>query len=198
MPLPTIANCYRCSVHQTLGTVDIWNVFHVHSEGTDTPADIGEIVANGWAGTDSFRAMQTDDVNYIEVNVLLLDGVSATVNTAWGTTGAAATGDGGSTGETSVSAMIFTAQTGLGGRSHRGRYFIAGVGHSYIDAEGTRWNNGSPTSVPGKCGNAFIGLVNAALDDGYVAVASYELADDFLVTNMLARPYMGTQRRRAS
>src|SRR4029453_1525089 len=64
MPLPTIANCWRVSVNQELGSIPFCNVIHIGQASSKAADDIAEAVGNAWVDTGSIRSMQTKKVNY--------------------------------------------------------------------------------------------------------------------------------------
>jgi hypothetical protein len=195
MPLPTISNVWRVTINQQLGAINFCNVIHVIDNGSSDPEDVGDWIVDAWCATGSFRDIQTNKVNYLGIDVLSLDApFGLTVNLTW--TNANTTGLQNETPAPSNTAFINTLRTALGGRAHRGRMYIAGLSTESLTTESTRWDLAD--SVLNTAGETFrTGIVTISSANLGLCVASYELETAELVTSVVPRAYIGTQRRRA-
>jgi hypothetical protein len=143
----------------------------------------------------AFRGIQSGDVNYRDVTVQPLDGVSAGTVVPW-PTGVDNTGGGAGAGAPPNVACIFTLRTGLAGPSGRGRIYLPGVRVALMVDENTRWSLSDAGFAA--AGQEFSDAVNAELDSGFLVVASYEHSTAAAVNSVQLRGYIGTQRRRAA
>lgn len=195
MPLPVITNTFRVGVVQQVTGVaeNLVNVIHVHTGGGLSETDVAEAVEAAWG--DNISAIQSSNLNYIETDVLELNGTSGTLQHTW--TGATTTGTHGANEMEGLQVCaIWTLRTGLAGRSHRGRMFISGLQRSQVDQNtGHQLDGGSRTAMQ-TAADGFVADLAATSTD--LVVASYALASESLVTSILVRPYLGTQRRRVN
>jgi hypothetical protein len=194
MPLPIIPDVYRIAVNQSHGGLDVVNVIHVHSTGSDSQNSICHIVQEAWEEPDSFQDFQTTDTVYQSCSILKLDGSAATVEIPW-ESGLDGNGADAGTAVPNNVACVYTLRTLFGGRSRRGRMYIGGIPNTYIDSTETAWVTGNADFDA--AADVFTDYVNGHLDDGSFIVASYVHADWKLVTSTVRRSYIGSQRRRA-
>ena len=195
MPLPTITDCYRCSILGQIGDDVADNVIHVTNPGgAGALADVASDVGAAWVlmiqTTNQFSAQYQAN----QLDVLPLDGVSATVSfvpASWPVAGETANQP-----VPSNVARIITLQTGIGGRSNRGRIFLAGEDNGDMLATSTAWEPTKTVDMFGAA-EAFFSALNPGPGGSQLVVASYKLASARPVTSVVARPYLGTQRRRA-
>jgi hypothetical protein len=195
MPLPVIANVTRCSMIGHMGTQEIVNVFHMRNPPATSPGAMAPLIGANWKTFQHTAGLFSSDLSWDSIALQPLDGVTPVFNnipTGWPFVGAA-TAD---PAVPSSVAMIMTERTGVSGRSHRGRLYLAGVGQSNVDTTSTQWN---PAVVTGyqSAASAFAAAFNGSDAAGDVlAVASYAHASSTDVTSVLIRGYFGTQRRR--
>ena len=117
MPLPVISGVRRCSIIGSMGAQEIVNVVHVVGGSSD--ADASDDVGAAWTAMMAEHGVISSDYTAHSINVLLLDGSSATssfIPAGWSLAGSNV----GASVPAQV-AMIFTLRTALGGRSRRGR-----------------------------------------------------------------------------
>jgi len=195
MPLPVITDCFRCTINGTIGTDVADNVIHLlNPGGAGAQADCASDLGAAWITLIQSFDVVVDTYQFNSISVLPLDGTSATVEYV------PATWPQGGTGSAppvpSLVARIITWNTGVGGRSNRGRSYIAGEHSADIIAPATLWTPESTDNWTTAAG-AFIAALNPGPGGSTLAVASYKLASARPVTSAIARQYFGTQRRRA-
>ena len=106
---------------------------------------------------------------------------------------------GGRTSEQPVAAqvsLVWRLETGLGGRSHRGRVFWPFVSENYTPSGKAQWDAGHSPALGTIAADAFnFTFVNSG---AVWAVNSRKLQAMTVITNVTARTqYLGSQRRRA-
>lgn len=186
-PLPVIADIFRTAIEWSNpnGLGHAANVMHISGPGK-TPTQLmtsleARVAAGMWSWVDSASTID-------QVVITPLDGTSATVtfNTSGGAkwTG----GSGAATGVPQASGII-KLQTGIRGRSNRGRLFLPWVAENEqsngilqdVTAVNTAWGN----------------FANGLVTDGFaLGVASYLHSNWHQATNVSAENHLGTQRRR--
>lgn len=191
-PLPIIANTFRVSLDWTNGAGQIAeNVIHIrtHAAGPDASAIFellqDTVTSNMWASVGSGGAIQ-------QVDIIPLDGVTATESFA---TGGAGIWAGGGVGEVlpAVAAMVKLG-TGLRGRSHRGRVFVPFTSEAGVTAG--ILNAGTAALMQTDWTAFLLALSADATTPSDLVVASYKLSSAAAVTGLLVESALGTQRRR--
>lgn len=196
MPLPVIADVYRCTINQTIGLEAIANVIHVEATGTFTLADLADDIQDAWEATNSFIGVQSSAVDYVDVVVQPLDGTTSNVQRPW-QSGLTKHGTAASTPATSQSALVYTLQTGLSGRSRRGRLYLCGPDRGTANVEATRWD--LTQNHAADAGNNFAAALAGGSVGATLHVASYVPPGSAVpVINLRANDYIGTQRRRSA
>ena len=137
----------------------------------------------------------TSDYTAHSVEVLLLDGSSSTTSfipSGWSLAGS-------NVGDSVPAqvAMIFTLRTALGGRSHRGRIYVAGLPAGAVETDSTQWKASGMSDFQDMA-DAFTTALGPGPNGCELVVASYTLASAASVTSSVARRYFGTQRRRVN
>ena len=193
MPLPVISGVRRCSIIGRMGPQQIVNVIHVAGGSTD--GDVADDVGAAWTAVLGTHGVISSDYEAVSIDVLALDGTSAT--TSWVPTGwTLAGGNVGASVPASV-ALIGTLRTALGGRSRRGRIYIAGIPASAIDSTATQWNSSAMSDFQ-DITDALLTNLGPGPNGSELVVASYALASAASVVSTVARQYLGTQRRRVN
>jgi len=190
MPLPVIANVYRCAFEWVNDNQTSWratNVIHVSKSGS-TPAAVytaldTNVTANMWrqTGTDSH-------IRYVVITPL--DGSSVSLSTATGNTakwsGALTPGD-----MISQGCEIVKFKTAKRGRNYRGRVYLPWIGESTVA------NNvitaGNVTLSQTAWGAFFTAMVAAGFQP---VVASYALSTAEAITALEVETNIATQRKR--
>jgi len=195
MPLPVIADVYRCAVEQHIGDQLVVNVIHVQTTADVSSLQVAEDVAGAWGITNGFSLSQSEQLVYDNVHVTKLDGVSLSADHDFADadhqTGAQVAAP-----VPSNVALVLSLQTGARGRSHRGRIYLAGEVETEVESPAARWDPGLAASVDTQWGN-FVTALAAGLGLEFPVVASYKLAEAFPITRVVARTAFGTQRLRA-
>ena len=196
MPLPIITDVCRVTVNQSMGGRFMCNVLHVWKAGaTNLAQDAAADVGAAWIAAGSIKSKQSGDLSLDSITALPLDGSAAGVTVIPG--GWPTTGSQGTAAEACQVARIVTLKTGFGGRSRRGRMYIAGITISEVETDSTQWTVASTAAFQTAMLN-FAGALDPGPQGTNLVVASYTNADFELVTSVEARRYFGTQRRRAN
>lgn len=191
MPLPVIANVYRCTLKwgNLLSGVKPENVLHVVSPG-DTAANVGADLIDAIVANPATYSMMPGASVLDQCDVLELDGTSGTVTVVGNAASVITAGTGNDVPESSIR---ITLQTGLAGPARRGRQFIGPLTEDNIANGMYVPTIGTVTAA----WNALLVTLTASRPvGGGLAVASYVHGDYAAVTNCLARVNLGTQRRR--
>jgi hypothetical protein len=140
--------------------------------------------------------IQTTDTTLLDVTVLPLDGSSASGSSDFS---AADNQTGVLSGPTLPpnACGVLTLRTDTRGRSHRGRIYLGGIAQSSLNSNQQTFTTTFVSAAETYAYNFRANLAgeSAALD---LCVASYMLASSSLVTSIVARNYVGTQRRRTT
>lgn len=190
MPLPTIADVYRCTVlWDPVAGLSPRNIFHIRTASGDVTA-IGAAINdafdtlsdNMWRGLGSgFEATSLD--------ILPLDGSTATVSV-----GLDPSWVGGAGGELSpASAVVVSLHSEQRGSRGRGRLFVGPVGETSM--ENGQVLAATQTEMAEMWG-AFIAALPEASPSLELVIASYAHADAHAVTSVRIDTLLGTQRRR--
>jgi hypothetical protein len=193
---PSLANTWKVTVAQVIGTVHFENVVHVTAPGASDPEDVATDVGHAWTHADSFYDIQSGDCAYDSLSVQLYDGVSAPIlfdNTHFSHT----QGHEGSGASSIQVSGVVTLRSVFAGRSARGRLYIGGIASSKLGSPPTRWNPSNAAELQ-LAGDTFLAQIAAgsvttdlnvysALNNTKVAVATTKFRDN----------YLGTQRRRS-
>jgi hypothetical protein len=187
--LPVIADVFRVTFKWTDPNIGhAVNVTHI-SAPAQTAAGLSAIVAAHV--TTAMWGPVTADAHIYELDVLPLDGTSAT-HTTTGLSGSPWVGGGSGAGIPAVAALI-KLQTGLRGPANRGRIYLPFIAEGYTN-EGTI-DAGTVTSTTAAWDTFANDLVASSCALG---VASYKHADWHQAIAIACEPFAGTQRRRQS
>lgn len=188
-PLPVISNVYRISP-RWLGTNPPANVFHVRSAAPQTASVIGAAIGSALSGValDIYSGV-VNTYSFTSVDVLPLDGTSATVTVPLGVTVAGA-GSGDPIREAAFVVSLHTAQRGSRGR---GRQYVGPL----VEAE-----QSAGIALPARTAILTTGWLGfktnlaAGTPSLELVIASYVHADAHPVTSIRTDSVIGVQRRR--
>jgi hypothetical protein len=189
VPLPTIANCYRLTLHWVNGAsglpAESINVIHVLASGI-SEQDISDQFNTVLGSTtpDSVITLPSD-FTLNTIDVIKLDGSSATQTFNYGDVSGATGGD-----WISQGCMVVSLHTAQRGAQGRGRIYLGPCAES-------KQSNGSLTTGADPVGaweDVQSGLGALGID---LAVASYVHSAAHTVTSISIHPFLRTQRRRA-
>lgn len=188
MALPIIADTFRCTLnYATFAAASPVNVLHVRAPGLSV-TEVGDaIFANEQVNMLSPVPEGFEPTSW---SILPLDGSSPTHDVPRGP-GAVAMCEAGSAEPIMEAAYIMSIKTGTRGPQGRGRLFLGPIGEPTqnggravgdgIDHLNTAWGD----------------FVTSLFTDGVLfGMASYTHAQFHGVESILAKPYIGTQRRR--
>lgn len=187
MPLPVIADVFRCAVTLTgSGLQSATNVFHISAPGA-TASDVADGINSAagagdpWAGVN---AVMTD----ASITVTPLDGVSGSH-----IQGANLIVPGAGGQPLFEASMVAKFATGLAGREHRGRMFIGPLSEDQVNAGVVL-----DTLVAGTLDaiTDWIADLNGQAIPKDLVVASYKLSTASSVTSVTVTQQQRTQRRR--
>jgi hypothetical protein len=190
-PLPVISNTSRCALHYVAtGGAYAVNVIHItHEAGTPSAGDTGAAIVAAWPNHMMTGIPGSVAMDYIDVTPL--DGVSTTVRTP---TGSAGEFVGEQAGDWLAQvASIVKLQTGLRGRSFRGRVYRP------FTAEETATNGFLDSANVALLQTAWENFIASLAADAFsdtLVVASYKLATKDPVVSVNAEAALATQRRR--
>jgi len=183
MPLPVIADVYRCAINWNAAGQHAVNVLHV-SAPSSTENDVAAALSD--AASPAMFDGVSESADAATVDIILLDGSAATVTLAltdW-------VGSGGSDFIPGASGLV-KLQTGLRGPRHRGRIYLPFAAESG-QSDG-RWTGDTLTAPQAAWEGFLASLVGAGME---LVVASYAHADANPVTVVTWEPALATQRRR--
>lgn len=188
MPLPVIANTYRCTFNWTnyLGVAPR-NVIHVQGTAVSV-TDVAEAVVNALQ-THQFEGMNGSFVLH-SLDALPLDGTSASASVPGGgySSGTSPSGE-----FSPASAIVVSLRTGVRGPRGRGRVYIGPVNEG-IMADG-QIPGANATEITAAW-DAFRAALLAGTPALSLVVASYTHADANVVGSNICETVLGTQRRR--
>ena len=189
MSLPVITNVYRCTLPWIAadGVAPV-NVFHVKSATAETASAVGTAIGTLLGSVAHLFASTYSAYQLNTVEVLPLDGSSATEPSSFSTTGGGATGS-----PIPSSAALVKFGTGLRGSAHRGRLYLGPVGESAVSAGQL---DDTPRSQMQTAWDAFWGELIGGTPSLELCVASYKHASAAVITSLLVETPLGTQRRR--
>lgn len=195
--LPVIANVIRCAVQGTLANGREWvNTYHfLKPSGTSNAAAISAIDTlltnlynvNAGGAAAAILSQVSNTARITGIAYLPLDGTSATVVISHSLPGLAS-GDP----LPAHVALVVTSQTGLRGRSHRGRVFLPPMAEGQNDASGAP-SSGVLVGLQPQF-NAFLAAATTAVM--FPVVASYRFASQQLITDYVVRSKWSTRRKR--
>jgi hypothetical protein len=143
----------------------------------------------------SMRHLQSQDLQLDGADITLLDGVTPTVQVLRASTthGAVLTQS-----SSANSSLVLTWETGIRGRSNRGRTFLPGIPSASLETGSARWSSALITDANLWVAN-FIAALNASTSNLQLLVVSQHAAGGphhHPVTDFIPRQGVGTQRRR--
>jgi hypothetical protein len=189
MPLPVIADVYRCAIEYSIGGAPCANVIHVHKSVSDA-STVGNDVFTAWTGTSGPANRQSNIVAYVRGVCTPLDGTSAPFIQDLSSHAGIHAG-----GPVAVQAcLLTTVETGTRGRSNRGRIYLAGAIASDLDSSAAFWTPAAVIAWTAVWGNFTSALGTSSITLG---VASYKNSTFVNQTSMRVNAYLGTQRGRA-
>lgn len=197
VPLPVIANVFRCALNWTAGSQTAVNVIHIFVDptGTQAPSEVFEALDD--FVTQAMWTPVSSSAGVASVDITPLDGVTATASFS---TAGAARWTGSEGGDIQVApAAIVKMQTALRGRSHRGRIFLPFLGEGATS--GGQLVGGRDVTTTAAWAAFQTALQGDAVSRA-VVVAAYDRrhagagAAAHFVTSFLCELELGTQRRR--
>ena len=195
MPLPVITNCFRCSIEGTIAADPCVNVIHLlNAGGAGADSDCASDLGLAWVALIQTGGDVSTQYTAHSITVLPLDGTSA--STSFVPPGLPFSGVDGSTPAPNDVARIGTLQTGVGGRSNRGRIYVGGMPGPSVAPSGAQWSSSAQADWA-TLWPAFLSSLSPGPNGSTLAVASYKLASARPVTAIVNRAYFGTQRRRS-
>jgi hypothetical protein len=198
VPLPTVPHLWRVSLDFQVATLTHANVVLdvLSPGGTATAQEVVEGVTTAWCDTGSIWSVQSDSVVFEGAIVTPFDNASAGIPfgaEVW----PEATGQVDTPPVPPQCAWVITKQTGLAGRSRRGRMYVPGVAESFLNSLNQQWTPGDATTFQ-EAATAFLvslpGTVAGTELQVYSEVEEGVAEVTFLRSNI---GYIGTQRRRA-
>ena len=198
MAVPTLPGTFKIVVRSDIGTPSYPadTVFHVSAPALSDPAQIAQEVAAVWKGANGFHELQAIDVTYGTISVQEFDGSSAPLEVVvpnfTGTKGAVV----GPVVAANVSALL-TKKTMVAGRRARGRIYLAGCMQSGLQNDGAQWLDSHVQAVQ-TAGNEFLTLLTQQAIPLVLVVYSHKFNTKVNVSQMVARKYIGSQRRRSA
>jgi len=178
-----------------LGDQPIANVIHVLASGTPSAASVGAAVALAWGKTSGFSALQSTQLLYKTWHCTPLDGSSLSADGDFSLANKQAGANVSASVPTNCAAVL-SLQTGLRGKSNRGRMYLAGIASSQVDTPAAHWAPGTLTALVTEYG-VFSTQLAAGTPSLVHVVASYKVGSALAVTNVVARRDFGTQRGRS-
>lgn len=179
---------YRCAINYLQGNQPMTNVFHVNREST-TAATVITDLASRFAST--LGDIISTDVNWglCTAKEMTSVGIEAVYDMSVETSGHG--GEASNPVPPGV-AQVITWLTAAGGRSHRGRTYLGGVGLAFVAGDSASWDT-TNTSRQDKVDEFLVGSTS---DDNVLQVYS-ELHDSFepIISGVIRNPF-GSQRRR--
>ncbi len=164
---------------------------------TGDPSGVFATVTGAWTDTASIGSIQANDTGYMGGIVTPYDGSSAGVPFGpadW----PVSQGTGGTPEVPPQIAWVITKQTGLSGRSRRGRIYVPGVARTFLDDPPGRFAPGDAVDLQAAADAFFSGLGSVGFPELALQVVSKKEGDFVNVTALRSNPgYLGTQRRRA-
>lgn len=164
------------------------------ASGAD-PADVAQVVADSFR--DTLFHVVSNSFSLGNTDVLPLDGIRST--TEYTTDAVGATGSSGAGGANLPECCAFgiTLQTGVRGRSHRGRMYLPGVtGSQVVDERARSLTSTALSALSTHAGDFLTTLAGSVLQPLVLNVLSRRLGVATPVTNMRANPGLVLQRRR--
>jgi len=195
MAIPVLPGCYKVTLRGHNGIIPADASIHVLASPTANQIDIADEVAQAWRQLTSITALQSSLFIGDDVSVQHYDGVSSPtdVSTAsWHNQTGGAT----NTPEPPNVCALITWRTGLAGRAHRGRTYVAFPESGHLNATATQWNATFISKIQ-TAGDAFIANIASSTTVDALVVYSHKLNTATPVTSCLGRPYFGSQRRRS-
>lgn len=189
MALPVIPHVYRVAMNHFDGVgASTTNVLHFQNNDDPTPLELATIL-NAHV-TSNMWALLSNTFGGFSLDIIPLDGTSATVHT----TPASAAWQGGASGTRIPEACFgLTLTTDLRGRRNRGRIFIGPVTETQF-ADGQL--STSPVNDSTSAWTTFANDLVADASSTALVVASYRGAVAHQVTNIQGHYSARTQRRR--
>jgi hypothetical protein len=196
MSVPSIADVWQCIVLSHCGGFHAENVFHVAAPTLSDPDDVAQDCADAWSANSSISKIQSHNLKYDGLTVQPFDGSSAPISYS----NSIFDNDEGQAAATQVSpqvALVITKRTLTSGRSHRGRFYIAGMRIDYLDTASAQWDSSHATAIQ-DCAIALLSGLQGGSVVTDLLVYSPFLNSVTVVSSLLARiSYLGTQRPRA-
>src|SRR6266566_3805034 len=195
MAVPTLANTWRVTVKYHAGLTHFENVMHVTADDGSTEQDVADDFGAAWMDSTSLADVMSNLVVGDHMSVQHYDGVSAPVDVVVGGFTGVAMGGSSSPVPAAVAGCI-TLNSGMAGRSNRGRIYLGGLSDVYVDSTGAQWASGAFPTLELAATSFKDLLVGGGVTSGldvYSALHNTKAP----VINVIFRRYMGTQRRRA-
>ena len=186
MPLPVIPDGFYAQLRSVLHGTQFAEVTMCFKSSTLDSAGLGASIKTNWEA--EVMPNLSADYQLISVLVTELNGVAAGVDTP-----ATAVGGDSNGALPDQVAMGVTLQTGLAGRSRRGRWYLPAIPGNQVDSDPSRFKSTFVATMQSNV-NAFQSAM--AGDGADLQVLSRVIPDAQLVTNLVVRQAIRTQRRR--
>lgn len=190
----------RCALHYTINNVDCYNIINVQFSHVVTAADLTSLFATlqGWHA-NNWKSAVANGAVWVGASARGLDTSSApTLDYVANPTVAGAYGGSGTM--SCNSAAVIQLQTGVAGRSSRGRIYVAGLGNGGVV------NNVLTTAYQATLRTAYVALQSAlqsASTPSTLCIVSYRTNKTWRVTAQVTpvtliscSPWLGNQRDR--
>jgi hypothetical protein len=191
MPLPMIADTFRCAIVSHIsGVLDgVVNVVHIRGDGSQAEDDINGFLQPRWATLIS--PIVVNDLVNDHVTITKLDG-SSSVDFPW----TASQPDNTNPSLPMNVALCIGWRTNLAGRSHRGRNYLGPLGNDTVDsATPDLLGSGLASTMDGRGDAMVAGLI---ADGVALVVASYLNSSAEDVARTKTNPRVCTQRKRVN
>lgn len=198
MAVPSLPNTWRITYAWQQGTPSqiAEVVIHVTAPTLADPLLVAGEAASAWMVASGLCTRSVPTLFGTSITVQPYDGSSApTVTTPGSWAGQAMTGIGSAV--PSNVAMVITKRTLLSGRAYRGRIFLPAVATSMLDVGAVQWTNTAVTNTSAAAMTTLTKLKGGPTITDMV-VYSHVHNTKASVSSLIARQWLGTQRRRTT
>jgi len=196
MPTPDVPFTWRVVMHQTMGGLQLENVFHVQAPLDADPQAVADDAGHAWTVGGSWQAVQTSEVSYGLIDVQPYDGASAVTECSV-LSYSTQQGDIGEAPAPIQCCGLVTLRSGTAGRSGRGRMYVSGIRNDYVVPDGTRWDLSIGSFALQDAADSWRLDLGAGGVTTSLMVYSPTTDSSLPITSTVFRPYFGTQRRRS-
>jgi hypothetical protein len=197
MALPNIADTWRVTLqHHTTAWFGVVCI-NVKAPTGDAEDIAGELAQAWWADGSMCEAL-SGEVTGGDVTAQPYDGSSGAEVFALGSLGTDQTvGQNSGHPEAPQVCGLLTWRTQVATRSGRGRTYVPGISEAIVDSEKGKIDVGQQSNWQGWA-TAFWGNATGGTHIADIVVVSMKHENSLVVSGVVARPYLGSQRRRAA